>query len=148
VCVAFPIASPALAERLRGNSDAQSLLDLPLIHDSNIEGWRRWLSAQGIDYTPRIQDRRFEDYNVVMDACTQGLGTALSRTPLSQGALDAGRVVPISSQSIDYHVAFHLIRPDDALRGPASEVARRFLCEAGHDDAAIAGFVATGRSKG
>jgi DNA-binding transcriptional LysR family regulator len=141
----FPVAAPALAERLAGRTDAESLLELPILHDSNIEGWRRWLTPEGVDYTPRGQDRRFEDYNIVMDACSQGLGIALARPPLSSAALESGRVVAVSDRTVDYHVAFHLIRADEALRAPAAEFAKRFLREAGHDDAAIAGFVAPGR---
>jgi DNA-binding transcriptional LysR family regulator len=144
----FPIASPELAKRLGQRSDAGALLELPILHDSNIEGWRRWLSPEGLDYVPRGQDRRFEDYNMVIDACMQGLGIALARPPLSDAALEAGRVVAVSDRTVDYHVAFHLIRPDDALRAPASEFAKRFLAEAGHDEVAIAAFVAPGRGKG
>jgi DNA-binding transcriptional LysR family regulator len=87
----FPIASPELAKRLGQRSDAGALLELPILHDSNIEGWRRWLSPEGLDYVPRGQDRRFEDYNMVIDACVQGLGIALARPPLSDAALEAGR---------------------------------------------------------
>ncbi|WP_448952849.1 LysR family transcriptional regulator [Labrys neptuniae] len=140
----FPIASPALAEHLKGN-DAHAILERPILHDSNIEGWRRWLSPEGIDYVPRGQDRRFEDYNLIIDACCQGLGIALARPPLSSAALADGRLVRVSDRAIDYHVAFHLIRPDEALRGPASELAGRLLREAGHDEAAITAFRAPGR---
>ncbi|MBX5218078.1 LysR family transcriptional regulator, partial [Rhizobium sp. NLR9a] len=143
----FPIASPTMAARLGQRSDALSLLDLPILHDSNIEGWRRWLAREGVDYTPRGQDRRFEDYNLVVDACAQGLGIALARPPLSDAALAAGRVVAVSQRTLDSHVAFHLIRPDDALRSPAIEFASRFLREAGHDETAINAFIAPGKPK-
>lgn len=142
---AFPIASPALAKRLRRGNDAHALLELPILHDSNIEGWRRWLAPEGVDYVPRGQDRRFEDYNLVIDACCQGLGIALARPPLSAAALEDGRLVQVSDRTIDYHVAFHLIRSDEALRGPAAELAGRLLREAGHDETAIAAFTAPGR---
>ncbi|MGO8256654.1 hypothetical protein ACC792_37705, partial [Rhizobium ruizarguesonis] len=49
--------------------------------------------------------------------------------------------------TLDYHVAFHLIRPDDAIRSPAIEFASRFLREDGHDETTIAAFVAPGRVK-
>ncbi|MDQ0394036.1 LysR family transcriptional regulator [Labrys monachus] len=149
----FPVAAPALAQRLAkdtgGAPDAADLFALPILHDSNVEGWRRWLAAAGLGYTARIEDRRFEDYNLVLDACVQGLGVALARPPLTEAALAAGLIVPISSQSVENLVAFHLIRPDEALRGPAAEFARRFLEEAGHGEGAIAGFLAsTARQKG
>jgi DNA-binding transcriptional LysR family regulator len=144
---AFPIAAPALARRLGPDPEAQAILGFPIVHDSNIEGWRRWLAAEGVTYAPRGEDRRFEDYNIVIESCIQGLGIALARQPLSQAALESGRLVAICDRSVEHHVAFHLIRPDDALRGPAGEFAKRFLREAGHDEAAIAAFVAPGRQR-
>lgn len=144
---AFPVASPSLAAQLCGRSDAHSIVELPILHDSNIEGWRRWLMAEGIAYLPHGQDRRFEDYNLVIDACAQGMGIALARPPLSDAALAAGQIVAVSDRTFDHHVAFHLIRPEEALRGPAAQFARRFLSDAGHDEASIAAFIAPGRGK-
>jgi DNA-binding transcriptional LysR family regulator len=98
-----------------------------------------------VDYVPHGQDRRFEDYNLVIDACCQGLGIALARPPLSTAAVADGRLVRVSDRTIDYHVAFHLIRSDEALRGPAAELAGRLLREAGHGEADVAAFTAPGR---
>jgi DNA-binding transcriptional LysR family regulator len=144
----FPVAAPELAEKLAGRSDAQSLLELPIIHDSNILGWKRWLAVEDVHYAPRGQDRRFEDYNVVLDACTDGLGIALARPPLVNRALEAGRLVPVSRRSIQHHVAFHLIGPVENLRAPATELAKRLLSAAGKDEAGIQEFLAQGRGRG
>ncbi|MGM4914203.1 LysR family transcriptional regulator [Rhizobium sp. 768_B6_N1_8] len=141
----FPVAAPSLAGQLAGNCDARSLLKMPILHDSTIEGWRRWLAAEDIDYLPRGQDRRFEDYNLVIDACVQGVGIALARPPLSDAAIASGRLVAVSERALDYHVSFHLVRPDGPLSGPATELARRLLQEAGHAEAAIAAFIAPAR---
>jgi DNA-binding transcriptional LysR family regulator len=141
----YPIAAPMLAERLGPHPDAKSLLDYPILHDSNIEAWRRWLAAEGLDYVPRGHDRRFEDYNLVVDACSHGLGIALARPPLADAALASGRIVRVSERTIEHHVAFHLIRSNDALRGAAAQFAHRFLSEAGHDEAARAAFLSPGR---
>jgi DNA-binding transcriptional LysR family regulator len=138
----FPVAAPSLAGQLAGNCDARSLLKMPILHDSTIEGWRRWLAAEDIDYLPRGQDRRFEDYNLVIDACVQGVGIALARPPLSDAAIASGRLVAVSERALDYHVSFHLVRADGPLSGPATELARRLLQEAGHAEAAIGAFIA------
>lgn len=143
----FPIASPALAAKLDGRSDAQSLLEFPVIHDSNISGWKRWLAVEDVLYVPRGQDRRFEDYNVVLDACADGLGIALSRPPLVNRALETGRLVPVSRRSIPHHVAFHLIGPVENLRAPASELAKRLMAAAGKDEASIGDFLGQGRGR-
>jgi DNA-binding transcriptional LysR family regulator len=137
----FPVAAPSVAEELGRKGDARPLLSMPILHDSNVEGWRRWLAMEGIDYVPRGQDRRFEDFNVVIDACVQGVGIALARPPLSDAAMKSGALVQLSERALDWHVLFYLIRPNGPLSGAASELARRLLREAGHDEPAIAAFV-------
>ena len=74
----FPIAAPALGKEI-GQGAPERLLEWPLIHDSDASGWRAWFAAYGLDYHPRPQDRRFEDYNLVLDAAACGLGIALAR---------------------------------------------------------------------
>jgi LysR family transcriptional regulator, glycine cleavage system transcriptional activator len=63
----YPVASPELAKAI-GEGRPERFLDQPLIHDSDAAGWRAWFNAQGLDFRPRQQDRRFEDYNLVLDA--------------------------------------------------------------------------------
>ncbi|MFX6330568.1 LysR substrate-binding domain-containing protein, partial [Acinetobacter baumannii] len=72
----FPIAAPELARGLAG-AGAGRILGAPLIHESCASAWRAWLGSQGLDYRPRPQDRRFEDYSLVLDAAAHGLGVAL-----------------------------------------------------------------------
>jgi DNA-binding transcriptional LysR family regulator len=144
---ARPIAAPCLAAKLGPSPAPGDLLQRPILHDSNIEGWRAWFAAAGISYAPRTQDRRFEDYNIVLDACRNGLGIALARQPVADDALAAGTVTIVSLRSAPYPVAFYLIRSDDPLRPAAAEVAGRLLRMAGKSEEDIAGFVAAGRRK-
>ena len=88
----FPVASPDLAGEI-GDGDPARLLKFPLIHDFDASAWRAWFAAQDIDYRPRPQDRRFEDYNLVLDAAAHGLGIALARPPLTEDQLKSGRIV-------------------------------------------------------
>lgn len=141
---AFPIGAASLAEKLGQNCAARAILTLPILHDSNIESWRRWLAVESVQYLPRGQDRRFEDYNLIIDACAQGMGVALARPPLSDAAMASGRLIRLSNRELCNHVSFHLVRPDGRLSGPASEFARRLLDEAGHSEAAIAAFASSG----
>lgn len=139
---ARPIAAPSLAAGLGRAAEPAEILMHPLLHDSNIGGWRRWLALGGHRYQTRMQDRRFEDYQLVIEACAQGLGIALARLPVAQPVLDTGRVVFVSEVVCDNEVAFHLVRPDEPLRPHAATVARRLLAAAGHDPTAIEAFLA------
>lgn len=138
----MPIAAPALAARLPGAAMPQDILAWPLLHDSNIGGWRRWLAMFGLTYAPRVQDRRFEDYHLVLEACVQGLGIALARPPLVQAMLADGRLVVVNEASCDNEVSYHLIRPEEPLRPQAKAVARRLLRAVGKEAAEIEMFVA------
>ena len=93
----FPIASPELAKEI-GQGDPARLLKFPLINDSDASAWRAWFAAQDVDYRPRPQDRRFEDYNLVLDAAAHGLGIALARPPLTADQLGSGRIVAVDER--------------------------------------------------
>jgi LysR family glycine cleavage system transcriptional activator len=137
----FPVATPELAAKI-GKGKPERLLAYPLIHDSDASGWRAWLGAQGLDYRPRRQDRRFEDYNLVVDAAVHGLGIALARPPLVQDVLEQGRVVAVDDRTVLNPVAYWLDRPEGRLRPAAAEFARRIMQAAGLDETAMSQFLA------
>jgi LysR family transcriptional regulator, glycine cleavage system transcriptional activator len=136
----YPVASPALAERL-GVGDPKRLLKAPLIHDSKASGWRAWLASHGIDYRPRPQDRRFEDYSLVLAAAANGLGVALARPPLVAEALETGRLVVVDSRTALNPVSYWLDRPLGSPRPAAAALARRIGMEAAVAPAAMERFL-------
>jgi DNA-binding transcriptional LysR family regulator len=131
----FPVAAPSLVPAI-GAGAPERLLAYPLIHDSDASGWRTWFAAQGLDYRPRAQDRRFEDYNLVLDAAAHGLGIALARPPLAAAQLAAGRIVKVDPREALNPVSYWLDRPLGALRPSAQALAGRIAREAaveGHE---------------
>ena len=137
----YPIGAPALAAAL-GSGAPERLISVPLIHDSDTLGWRTWFAAQGLDYRPKRQDRRFEDYNLVLDAAAHGLGVALARPPLVGEALASGRVVRVDHRTTLNPVAYWLDRPHGRMRAAAAELARRIMRAAEVPESAAEGFVA------
>jgi DNA-binding transcriptional LysR family regulator len=125
----FPLASPDLAREI-GAGGPSRLLKYPLIHDSDASAWRAWFAGQGMDYRPRPHDRRFEDYNLVLDAAANGLGIALARPPMIEDQLRAGRVVALDERSVLNPVSYWLDRPVARPRAAAAELARRIGAEA------------------
>lgn len=120
----FPVASPGLALEI-GRGRPERLLKHPLIHDSDASGWRAWFSARGMDYRPRPEDRRFEDYNLVLDAAANGLGVALARPPLTVDQLASGRIAAADERTVLNPVSYWLDRPVGKPRQAAAELARR-----------------------
>jgi LysR family transcriptional regulator, glycine cleavage system transcriptional activator len=136
----YPIASPELARAI-GEGEPQRLLGQPLIHDSDAAGWRAWFAAHGLDYRPRPQDRRFEDYNLVLDAAACGLGVALARPPLAQAQVEAGRVAMVDAGLALNPVSYWLDRPLGQPRPAAVALARRIAAEAGLAEGELARFL-------
>jgi LysR family glycine cleavage system transcriptional activator len=95
-----PVASPDLAARLGNDPTAEDLARFPLLHDSETSQWRAWFAAAGLRYRPRADDRRFEDYDLVLAAAESSLGLALLRRPLARRWLDDGRLVPVNSRAL------------------------------------------------
>ena len=126
----FPIASPELAKEI-GRGDPARLLKYPLINDSDASAWRAWLAAQDIDYRPRPQDRRFEDYNLVLDAAAHGLGIALARPPLTVDQLQSGRIVAVDERVALNPVSYWMDRPVGRPRAAAADLAGRIAEQAG-----------------
>ena len=96
----YPVAHPRLAAQLtkaRRRRDA-ALLDKPLLHDSDVTGWRTWFDALGVPFKPRAQDRRFEDYNLVL-AAAEAAGVALARVPLADAYLKRSELVRVAARS-------------------------------------------------
>lgn len=141
----FPIASRPLAEEI-GTGDPERLLRFPLIHDSDASGWRAWLGRHGIDYRPRPQDRRFEDYRLVLDAARNGLGVALARPPLTVALLQAGEIVAVDPRTVLNPVSYWIDRPQGLPRPAAIELTRRIGKEAGVATTDIEAFLKEGGS--
>ncbi|MFD2265139.1 LysR family transcriptional regulator [Lacibacterium aquatile] len=136
----YPVANPEMAAKI-GDGDPERLLAYPLIHDSDASGWRAWFAAQGLDYQPRPKDRRFDDYNIVLDAAAHGLGIALSRPMLAEAALASGRVVQIDDRTALNPNSYWLDRPIRPLRPGAAALAERIGAAAGLNPAHMAVFL-------
>ena len=136
----YPIASPALAQRI-GSGAPERLLDFPLIHDSDASAWRAWFAVQNIDYKPRPQDRRFEDYNLALDAAAHGLGIALARPPLTEGSHHQRRTVQVDQHRVKNPVSYWLDRPMRKPRPAAMIMARRIMAAAGVSNKITENFV-------
>jgi DNA-binding transcriptional LysR family regulator len=98
-----------------------------------------------MDYRPRPQDRRFEDYNLVLDAAAYGLGVALARPPLTERQIASGRIVAVDRRTALNPVSYWLDRPMARPRAAAAELARRIGALAGVTPERIETFLSEDR---
>ncbi|KWI47439.1 LysR substrate-binding domain-containing protein [Burkholderia cenocepacia] len=126
----YPVAHPRLAAQLatpRARRDAAALLDMPLLHDSDVTGWRAWFEALGIPFKPRVQDRRFEDYNLVLAAAEAGLGVALARTPLAAAYLERSELVRVSRHEVESPQKYYFVHAKGESRPEVLALMERML---------------------
>lgn len=118
-----PVASPAVAARLGWDPGSERLLAEPLLHDSDPGSWRAWLGDSALRLGSRPQDRRLEDYNLVLAAAEAGLGIALLRLPMARAAVDSGRLVRVSDRAaVSPFATYAVTRP-----GPVRPAVQVFL---------------------
>lgn len=121
----FPVAAASFAGQLGTNAKPERIAQLPLLHDSDTRQWRAWLSATGSRFRGQAHDRRFEDYDLVLAACSAGLGIALLRTPLADTYMSGARLVPVSKRSIPNTHGHYLAMRTEESSDSVLKVAQR-----------------------
>lgn len=121
--VLVPVASPALADRLGWEPSVDQILAEPLLHDSDPGCWRAWLERPTLRVGARPQDRRFEDYTLVLAAAEAGLGIALLRLPMGRRAEASTNLKRLSARTaVSPFTTYAVTRP-----GPLRPAVREFI---------------------
>lgn len=95
----FPVAHPDIAAKLKATGP-EGILAHPLLHDSDLTGWRTWFHDRDVSLKGRAHDRRFEDYTLVLSAAESGLGIALARLPLASAWLQQSKLVRLDRRTV------------------------------------------------
>jgi LysR family transcriptional regulator, glycine cleavage system transcriptional activator len=82
-----------------------------------------------MQYRPRSQDRRFEDYDSVLVAAEAGLGIAMLREPLVSQTPVAKKLVSVSERILKNPAGHYLCRRIDEQRSGVLELAGRIILQ-------------------
>lgn len=107
-----PVASPDLVKRL-GGPRATLLQRAPLLGDPTGH-WNAWFESYGGSLPERFV-AGFDNSEALHHAAVQGLGVALGRCMMAQPLIDAGRLVPLSRQSLKAGFGYYLVFPERSL---------------------------------
>lgn len=117
-----PVCSPAFLE-LRGPfADPAAIADAGLLHDTDLSGWRRWLSlAEGKPVQPP-DGPVYEDFTLLRAATLAGQGISLCPLAIIHNDLAAGRLKQLSKITVLAESGYYLVKPNDAQNGMRPEV--------------------------
>lgn len=112
------VAAPSLVGNMRLPIPAERIVDLPLLHDVFNVGWERW-AVQASLSTDRVkmQNRKYADSAVLLEAAIDGQGVALARHLLAERDLQLGRLVRLDDSTVPLDRGlFFVCRPGDQER--------------------------------
>lgn len=121
-----PVASPALIGTGPAEASADRLLELGLLHDTDLSGWQIWFARADLAPPARLPGSIFEDFNLLRAAALAGQGVALCSLAMIRPDLAAGHLVQLSEISVldefDYYLIQSNLTPRDSGRRKAREV--------------------------
>lgn len=122
---AFPVCSPALAERIRTAGD---LAAMPIIREPRPSfDWDFWLKPFGLSPDILGEGPIFSDASLCLDAAISGAGVFLAFEVLAEHALRTGQLVAPLGGPVPTGQAYWLITAPDRAPSPAQAAFRRWL---------------------
>lgn len=120
-----PVASPALIGSGPPELSSGWLLEVGLLHDTDLSGWQTWLTRAGLPVPDRLPGAIFEDFNLLRAAALAGQGVALCSLAMIGPDLAEGRLLQLSEVSVledfDYYLTQSSLTPRDAARRKARQ---------------------------
>jgi LysR family glycine cleavage system transcriptional activator len=129
----LPVCTPELLAQHPPVTSVDSLMRLPLLHDSATDGdgsdtdWRAWLDHCGRpDISCRI-GQQFNDAGMLINAATLGLGVALARASLVVDQLASGALVCPLRIAAPTAYTYYLLGQPEAFEQPKIARFRKLL---------------------
>ena len=126
----FPVCSPELLGRIPLGTP-HDLLKHTLLHDHDVDEWRQWLSAAGVE-NPVLDTGHghwFKDSSLLLQAAVAGQGVALGRSVLARDDIEAGRLVRPFDFACPSEYAYYFVCPEASAQRPKVVAFREWLLE-------------------
>lgn len=112
------VAAPSLVEKTQIPMRAETIAELPLLHDAFNIGWDSWAEQVGLS-ADRIKSQsiKYVDSAVLLEAAIDGQGVALARHLLAARDLERGRLIRLDESSVPLDRGLYFVcRPGDQER--------------------------------
>jgi len=121
------VCSPELLTRKPPLKKLSDLKHHTLLHESNDEDWRYWLSALHVTNVDSSRGLFFDSSDLAIEAAAAGLGVALGSRIIMQDDLDEGRLVMPFGDLTDEDLSHWLVYPKGSARKPKVAAFREWL---------------------
>ncbi|KPF43500.1 LysR family transcriptional regulator [Rhizobium sp. AAP43] len=119
--VVLPVASPALAERLR-TEQGKPLANAPLLHlTTRPKLWLEWAEQHETPLDNAYVGLRFDQFSMLTAAAISGLGIALLPTYLIEEEMKTGALVAVLDKPISTENAYYVVRPEAKRTHPTAD---------------------------
>lgn len=75
--------------------EPRDLLRHQLLHEEDVEGWRKWLAVHGVDDDVELKGPRLWQGHLTLDAARYGHGIALTNSLIAADDIASGRLVEV-----------------------------------------------------
>jgi LysR family glycine cleavage system transcriptional activator len=124
----FPVCSPALLQGSRPLRRPEDLRDHVLLHSSNGDDWRLWLTAAGLPTDISKQPGvTFDLIFMTVQAAIDGIGVAMGRTSYVRDDVAKGRLVVPFEIALPADAGFYLVTPETRADSPKLQAFRQWL---------------------
>ena len=128
-----PVCTPELLEQYGPVNSIDSLLALPLLHDSATAGdgsdsdWRAWLDYFGRPDIACHAGQHFSEAGMLINAAMLGLGVALARASLAADQIASGTLVCPLKLAAPTAYSYYLLGLPEVVDRPKIAMFRRLL---------------------
>jgi LysR family glycine cleavage system transcriptional activator len=124
----FPVCSPALLAGDRPLRCPEDLAQHVLLHSTNEDDWRLWLTAAGLPTDiSKEHGVTFDLILMVVQAAIDGIGVAIGRTSYVQDDIAKGRLVVPFKFTLPSDAGFYLVSPAGRPDSPKLAAFRHWL---------------------
>lgn len=125
-----PVCSPSLVDGRKVPMAAETLADMPLLHQSaRPDAWRDWFDAAGVSNVNAMGGARYELFSMLVVAARVGLGVALVPRFFVLSEVASGELVMPCTEVLRSQRAYYLVYPENNVGAAPLQVFCHWLRE-------------------
>lgn len=125
--IILPVAAPSLLAR-HEIGEPHEICRLPLLHlATRPKQWAEWLQLQDVDDGDAYRGSRFDQFSMVIEAATRGMGAGLLPLYLIEEELASGTLQIIFDRPMSTDNSYYVVLPEGKTENPLAQDFQKWL---------------------